>query len=154
MLLIFSFCLPKIKCFIDVLWRYCYGNSNSVLLVESSCITKDIFNTQVVSLRILQQFQHEWLFLPIEGNILCFFLSWMSVCIPKNPITNHLIQLHLRIVLSDWLRAFPDITVKQEFYQDGFVMENSILLDLKFGSFQALYSYSVHLVQDEIFKEL
>ena len=30
-------------------------------------------------------------------------------------------------------------------------MENSILLDLKFGSFQALYSYSVNLVQDEIF---
>lgn len=81
-----------------------------------------------------------------------FFVSSFLGC--QNPITNHLIQLHLRIVQSDWLRAFPDITVKQEFYQDGFVMENSILLDLKFGSFQALYSYSVHLVQDEIFKEL
>lgn len=71
-----------------------------------------IFNTQVVSLRILQQFQHEWLFLPIERNTICFLLSWMSVCIPKNPITNHLIQLHLRIVQSDWLRAFPDIIVE------------------------------------------
>lgn len=49
---VFYFC-QKLKCFILILWRYCYWNSYSVLLVESNMGLQKHSNPSPLSLRYL-----------------------------------------------------------------------------------------------------